>query len=252
VVGLGPGADDLITPRARNVILNSDVIIGYHSYIELLTPELTRGKIILSSGMRKEVERCSRAIDMAMEGRVTTIVCGGDAGIYGMAGLLLELISARGLQETLEIDIVSGIPAFVSVASLLGAPLMHDFAVISLSDLLTPWEKIEQRIESAASGDFVLVLYNPRSKKRQWQIERARSVILKHRAPETPVGIVRNATREDEWVRLGTLSGFSSSDLDMNTTLIVGDSSTRIIYGKMITPRGYFDKYSLNKISRHE
>ncbi len=242
-MGIGPGAHDLVTPRARNVLMASDVIVGYHVYLKLLEPELKEGKEIISTPMRKEIERCTMAIDKVLGGRRTSIVSSGDSGIYGMAGLVLELLYSRGLIDKVSVEIVPGIPSFVAVSSLLGAPLMHDFAVISLSDLLTPWDRIEKRVLSASEGDFVIVLYNPRSKKRDWQIKRAIELIREHRSPDTPVGIVRNAAREDESVFISTLSHIDYERIDMLTTVIVGNSSSRIISDRIITPRGYTEKY---------
>lgn len=219
--------------------MESDVIVGYHTYIKLLEPDITEGKKIISTGMKKEIERCNMAIEEALKGRVTSIVSSGDSGIYGMAGLALELVYSKGIMNKLTVEIVPGIPSFVAVASLLGAPLMHDFAVISLSDLLTPWSKIEKRIQSAAESDFVIVLYNPRSKKRHWQIKKAIELISKYREPQTPVGIVRNATRDDESISISTLSNMDYQQVDMLTTVIIGNSTSRILSHRIITPRGY-------------
>lgn len=217
--------------------------MGYDTYMGLLDPHLLEGKETIATGMRKEMERCRAAIEKAREGRQTAVVSSGDAGIYGMAGLVLELLDEAGLQGKIEVEIVPGIPALAAAAALLGAPLMHDFAVVSLSDLLTPWDVIRSRIEAAARADYVIVLYNPRSKRRNWQLTRAKEILLTFRNGSTPVGIVKNATREGQSVELTTLSDLDESRADMLSILVVGNSQTRVRGEKMITPRGYLQKY---------
>jgi precorrin-3B C17-methyltransferase len=219
------------------------VIVGYDTYMGLLEPHLLEGKETVATGMRKEMERCRAAIDKTMEGRQTAVVSSGDAGIYGMAGLVLELLEEQGLLGKIEVEIVPGIPALAAAAALLGAPLMHDFAVVSLSDLLTPWEVIRSRIEAAAKADYVIVLYNPRSKRRNWQLTRAKEILLTCRNGSTPVGVVRNAMREGQWIEVTTLSDLDESQADMLSILVVGNSRTRILGGRMVTPRGYLQKY---------
>jgi precorrin-3B C17-methyltransferase len=219
------------------------VIVGYDTYMGLLEPHLLAGKETIATGMRKEMERCRAAIEKAKEGRQTAVVSSGDAGIYGMAGLVLELLDEEGLQGKIEVEIIPGIPALAAAAALLGAPLMHDFAVVSLSDLLTPWEMIRSRIEAAARADYVIVLYNPRSKRRNWQLTRAKEILLTFRDGSTPVGIVKNAMREGQSVERTTLSDLDESKADMLTILVVGNSQTKVRGEKMITPRGYLQKY---------
>ena len=236
VVGLGPGDTNYLAPKAREVILQSGVIAGYTGYIELI-PELVKGKEIIATGMKGELERCEAAIDAALKGKQVCVVSSGDAGIYGMAALLYEL---AGKHHRIEIEVIPGITAAVSAAAILGSPLTNDFAVISLSDLLTPWETIEKRLDSASAADFVLCLYNPQSKKRSGCLEKACAVILRRKPPETMCGYVRNAFRGDETEsRICTLTELSKAQVDMFTTVIIGNSGTRIINGKLVTVRGY-------------
>ncbi|MEW6669097.1 MAG: precorrin-3B C(17)-methyltransferase [Thermodesulfobacteriota bacterium] len=232
-----------MAPRARKALERAEVIVGYDTYMGLLDPHLLQGKETIATGMRKEMERCRAAIDKAVEGRQTAVVSSGDAGIYGMAGLVLELLDQRGLLGKVDVEIIPGIPALAAAAALLGAPLMHDFAVVSLSDLLTPWEVIRSRIEAAAKADYVIVLYNPRSRKRNWQLTRAKEILLACRSGSTPVGIVRSAMREGQWVEVTTLSGLDETHADMLSILVVGNSRTRVLGGRMVTPRGYLQKY---------
>ena len=237
VVGIGPGDPEDMTLRAVNALRDCDVIVGYTAYVDLVKP-LFPGKQTVSTPMRGEVERCRRALVMAREGREVAVVCSGDAGVYGMAGLLYEL---RGGDDAPEIEVVGGLTAALSGAALLGAPLANDFAVISLSDLLTPWEVIEKRLESAAAGDFAVVLYNPGSSKRRDSLRRACDVLLRHAAPETVCGAARSIGREGERIELMSLAELREYNADMFTTVFVGNSRTRAIGGKMVTPRGYRD-----------
>lgn len=235
IVGIGPGDLKHMTFEARDAIESSDVVVGYDTYLKLIDP-LLANKIVVSSGMTKEVERCREAIRLAGEGRTVALVSSGDAGVYGMAGLVLELAPP----EPVEVVVVPGVSAVQAAAAVLGAPLMHDFAVISLSDLLTPWELIEQRLEAAASANFVVALYNPRSKGRTRHIERAREILLRSRAQETPVGIVRNACRDNEDKIVTTLADMPVERIDMFSLVIVGNSATFVDkQGRMVTPRGY-------------
>jgi len=231
-----------MTPAAGEALGAAEVIVGYQTYLDLI-PEFLVGKEVIASQMMKEVDRCRKALDLAAEGKKVALVSGGDPGIYAMAGLVFEM--AREQSVTVEIEVIAGIAALNACAARLGAPLMHDFAAISLSDLLTPWEKIEQRLEAAASADFVVVIYNPKSKKRAEHIVKAREILLAHRAPETPVGIVTAATRENERIVLTTLGKMLESEIDMQTTIIVGNSMTFAWQGLMVTPRGYAAKYAL-------
>lgn len=239
VVGLGPGRAELLTPQARGVLEKSQAILGYSVYVDLIPAELLEGKQILTSGMRREVERCARAVDLALQGKDTALVSSGDAGIYGMAGPCLEMLEERRALDLVEMEIVPGIPALAAAAALLGAPLMHDFAVISLSDLLTPWELILRRIEHGCLADFVIVLYNPRSKGRDWQLAKALEVAARHRRPTTPVGLVRNAHRSNQETSVWTLETIPVERVDMLSILFIGNSQTRKLGRRMLTPRGY-------------
>jgi precorrin-3B C17-methyltransferase len=243
VVGIGPGDTAHLTPAARHAVETADVIVGYVTYLRLiksLAPDVPRE----SSGMRKEVERVTRAVDHAVQGRRVAVVSGGDAGIYGMAGLVYEVLRERGLTG-IAVDVVPGITALSAAAALLGAPLMTDFAVISLSDQLVPREDILKRVELAAQADFVIGLYNPKGKQRGEAFDRACEIISRHRAPDTPVGVVRAAARDGQQVTVTTLAQLSRVEVDMLTIIVVGNSRTFLHGGKMITPRGYGDKYEL-------
>ncbi len=235
VIGIGPGDLTHMTYEAREAIESADTVVGYKTYLDLIDP-LLAGKEVLSSGMTREVERCREALRLAGEGRTVALVSSGDAGVYGMAGLVLELSPP----DDIDVIIIPGVSAVQAAASVLGAPLMHDFAVISLSDLLTPWELIEKRLAAAASADFVVALYNPRSKGRVRHIERARDILISSRSPETPVGIVRNACRDGEEKIIATLSDMPLERIDMFSLVIVGNSATFVdSHGRMVTPRGY-------------
>jgi precorrin-3B C17-methyltransferase len=242
VVGTGPGAVEHITPAVMACIHEADVVIGYSTYLELLADQLV-GKKIFSSAMMQEVARCNTAFDLADAGNKVVMVSGGDPGIYAMAGLLFEIAIERN--SPISIEVFPGIAAINSCAARLGAPLMHDFAAVSLSDLLTPWETIERRLHAAASADFVIALYNPKSKKRTEHIIRARDILLKYRQPSTPVGIVKGATRTDERVLVTDLENMLNAEITMQTTIIIGSSCTYSWRGKMVTPRGYGGKYAL-------
>lgn len=236
-MGLGPGGLEDLTLRAKKALEAADCVVGYTRYVELVRP-LISGKEVFSTGMTHEVERCEKAISLARVGRLVAVVSSGDSGIYGMAGLIFELLSG---DNSVEVEVIPGVPAFVAAASLLGAPLMHDFASISLSDLLTDWALIETRLDCAAKADFVIALYNPKSSKRVEGLGRALEVIGRHREGSTPVGIVRNASRKDEEVIITTLKEAPSfaEKIDMLTILIIGNSSTFSAGGRLITPRGY-------------
>ncbi|MGQ9812840.1 MAG: precorrin-3B C(17)-methyltransferase [Dissulfurimicrobium sp.] len=242
VVGTGPGGSEHITPAAIDAISNADVVIGYKTYLDLILA-LIKGKEVISSEMMKEVERCRLALKLAEDGKTVALVSGGDPGIYAMAGLVFELARASDLH--LDIQVIPGITALNACASRLGAPIMHDFAAISLSDLLTPWDVIETRLRAAASADMVIVIYNPKSKRREGHIMKARDIILKHRPPETPVGIVTAATRNDESIIITDLGAMGEATINMQTTVIIGNSLTFVWNNRMITPRGYQNKYLL-------
>ncbi|MDA8088388.1 MAG: precorrin-3B C(17)-methyltransferase [Nitrospiraceae bacterium] len=246
VVGTGPGGLEHLTPKAIDAIRESDYIVGYKSYLAHIAP-LIKGKRLVSSSMTEEVMRVKEAVRLASGGNKVCLISGGDPGIYGMAGLAIEV--AANMDPALEVSIIPGISALNACASALGAPLMHDFAVISLSDRLTPWEVIEERLEAAARADFVTVLYNPKSGGRQAQIERAREIMLAHRDSKTPVGIVTDATRQEEDAVITTLGGMLGHEINMKSTVIIGNSKSRRLDGRlgermMLTPRGYERKYS--------
>lgn len=237
VTGLGPGAADQMTQKARKVLEHCPVIVGYTVYIDLIREEYP-DKRYLSTPMRKETERCRMAFEEAEKGNDVAMVCSGDAGIYGMAGLILEI--GKDYPKT-EVEIVPGITAASGGAAVLGAPLMHDFAVISLSDLLTPWETIEQRLRAAAEADFVICLYNPASRKRADYLAKACGIILQYRSPDTVCGTVRNIGREGEAYSVLSLEELRETKADMFTTVFVGNSNTKELNGRMVTPRGYKD-----------
>lgn len=241
VVGIGPGSPADLTPRARRAIDEAQVVVGYNTYLKLIEP-LLAGKEIIGTGMMQEEERCRLAVESAVHGKKTAVVSGGDAGIYGMAGLVLELVTKREKGERPEFACIPGVSAVNAAAAVLGAPLMHDFAVISLSDRLTPWETIAKRLAAAAQGDFVIALYNPKSKLRPEQIQKARDIMLRHKSPQTPVGIVTGATREGQTKQIATLADFTAAEINMFSLVIVGNSQTYVQDGYMITPRGYGTK----------
>jgi precorrin-3B C17-methyltransferase len=242
VVGTGPGQEDYLTPKASRAIRNADAIVGYGLYLDLVR-SLVADKEIVSTGMAQEIDRCRRAIELAAEGKKVAVISGGDPGIYAMAGLVLELLKkdAAGISPE-DVEIIPGISALNACAARLGAPLMHDFAAISLSDRLTPWQTIETRIEAAAQADFVIALYNPKSRGRRTHIEKACAMIMKYRSPATPVGIVKAAMRKDEAVVVTELGNVPYDIIDMQTTVIIGNSRTQTWNGLMITPRGYEKK----------
>lgn len=229
--------------------------MGYKTYLELI-PDLLEGKKVFASGMKREIERCQIAIEQALAGHHVAVVSSGDAGIYGMAGLVLDICKKRGLEvansshateenPTIEFEVIPGVAAVNAAASILGAPLMHDFAVISLSDHLTSWDLIEKRLFAAASADFVIAIYNPRSKTRPHLLEEAVKIISKHRPDQTPVAIVRSAMRVNQWCHITTLAQIPVSEVDMQSIVIVGNTSSYVWKGWMITPRGYLEKYGL-------
>ncbi len=238
VIGIGPGGADQMTPRARAAIEASDIIAGYTTYIDLVRP-LIGDREILQTPMKQEIDRCTRARDAALTGKTVAMICSGDAGVYGMAGLMHEVCAEY---PQIDIEVVPGITAACAGAAVLGAPLIHDFAVISLSDLLTPWEKIEKRLDLAAQADFCICLYNPSSKKRADYLQKACDIMLKSKSPDTPCGYVQNIGRDGERGTVCTLAELRDTSVDMFTTVFVGNSQTRVIGGKLVTPRGYENK----------
>ena len=233
VVGIGPGSYEDMTIRAVNALKDSELIVGYTVYIDLIREHFPE-KEMLTTPMRKERERCQMALLEAGKGKTVSMVCSGDSGVYGMSGLILEL-SEGGV----EIEIIPGVTAALSGGALLGAPLGHDFAVISLSDLLTPMELIEERLKLSSKADMVICLYNPSSKKRADYLKRACEIMLEYKAPETVCGLARNVGREGEALAVMTLETLKETSVDMFTTVYIGNSMTREIGGKMVTPRGY-------------
>ncbi|KOY83285.1 precorrin-3B C(17)-methyltransferase [Lysinibacillus macroides] len=248
VVGFGPGDFKHITTRAVEALQQSDMIIGYKTYVELIQ-DLVNAKSIVSTGMTEEVSRAQEAVRQAEAGSIVSVISSGDAGVYGMAGLVYEVLIELGWTEAtgIEVEIVPGISAINSCASLLGAPIMHDACTISLSDHLTPWNLIAKRVEAAAMADFVIALYNPKSGRRTRQIAEAQRILLEYRSPDTPVGLVKSAYRERQEVTMTTLAEMLEHDIGMLTTVIIGNSSTFFYDNKMITPRGYQRKYTLGE-----
>ena len=234
VVGIGPGDADQMTLRAMRALERCEVIAGYGVYVDLVKP-LLPDKEYLVTPMRKEAERCRMAIECACEGKTVAMISSGDAGVYGMAGLIHELSQGRELQ----IEVIPGVTAALSGGAVLGAPLTHDFAVISLSDLLTPWEKIEKRLDCAAQADLCVAIYNPASHRRADYLKRACEILMRHASPETVCGVVRNIGREGQEARILTLRELAEYPADMFTTVFIGNSQTKAIDGKMVTPRGY-------------
>ncbi|MGD6851364.1 MAG: precorrin-3B C(17)-methyltransferase [Candidatus Bathyarchaeia archaeon] len=237
VVGIGPGSPEHLTPKARAAIEAADVVVGYGTYIKLIQNIIKKNAEVASGTMGKEVERAQIAVDKAKEGKVVVMVSSGDPGVYGMAGIVLE-VAAKD-KTPVPVEIIPGVTAATAASAILGAPLISDFAVISLSDLLTPWEKIERRLEAASSADMSIVLYNPQSQGRVEPLIKAYEIMMKHIDPQTPVGIVRQAGREGQNYTITTLKDMLNCDIDMVTTIVVGNSATKVINGKMVTARGY-------------
>lgn len=260
VIGTGPGDVSYMAPRARALLNRADAVAGYTTYIDLIKPAIKEQQII-STGMKKEVERVEKAIDTALSGKSCALISGGDSGIYAMAGLVFELCQKKGIEllrhtsqksnplrnNCIEIEVVPGIPALAAGAALVGAPLTHDFAVVSLSDLLTPWETIEKRLHAAGFADYVIVIYNPKSKKRDWQLKKAQEILCEYRDGQTPVGIVTAAMREDQDVTIVPLNKIHRAQVGMQTILFIGNSTSARFADFMYTPRGYAKKYDLKK-----
>ena len=238
IIGLGPGGGEDLTGKARKALAESDVIVGYTVYIDLIRAEFGH-KELLTTPMRKEQERCEMALALADTGKTVAMVCSGDPGVYGMAGLCYELSPKW---PEVELSVIPGITAACGGAAVLGAPLMHDFCLISLSDLMTPWEKIEKRLRAAAEADFVLCIYNPSSHKRKDYLARACAILLEAKSPDTPCGYVREIGRDGEAATVLTLGQLRDAQVDMFTTVFVGNSQTKVIGGKLVTPRGYLQR----------
>ena len=250
IVGVGPGHHDHMTFRAKRVIEESDTIVGYETYVNLVE-DLIEGKDDHRYAMTQEVERAHQCIDLAKEGKIVSLVSSGDPGIYGMAGLIFEILAESGWnpENDLQVELVPGVSALNSCASLIGSPLMTDFAVVSMSDLLVPWEIIVKRVEAAAQGDYVIVIYNPSSKKRIHQLQDTRKLLLKYRKASTPVAIIKGAFRKSQTIVMTDLEHLEehSDKLGMISTVIVGNSSTYNFKDLMINPRGYTSKYNLQE-----
>ncbi len=250
IVGVGPGHHDHMTFRAKKVIEESDTIVGYETYVNIVQ-DLIDGKDVYRYAMTQEVERAHQCIDLAKSGKIVSLVSSGDPGIYGMAGLIYEMLAESGWnpKNGLPVEVIPGVSALNSCASIIGSPLMTDFAVLSMSDLLVPWEIIVKRVEAAAQGDFVIVIYNPSSKKRIHQLQDTIKILLKYRKPTTPVAIIKGAFRDSQSVVLTDLENITnySDKLGMITTVIIGNSSTYNYKDLMINPRGYTSKYNLQE-----
>ncbi len=238
VAGIGPGSKEDITPAVINAMKISQVIVGYKYYFQFVEDIINPNTICIDTGMKKERERAEEAFLHAEEGKTVCVISSGDSGIYGMAPLVYEMRDER--KSRIEVEVLPGISAFQKAAALLGAPIGHDFCIISLSDLMTPWDRIEKRITAAASADFVTAVYNPKSKGRYWQLYRLIELFLKERSPETPIGYVRQAGREEQEIKVTTLAEFDPEEIDMFTIIIIGNSQSYISNNNIITPRGYY------------
>ena len=238
IAGIGPGSKEDITPAVLEAVQKADAIVGYKYYFQFIEPYVRSGCECIDTGMKKERERAEQAFLLAEQGKTVVVISSGDAGLYGMAPLIYEMKQVR--QADIEIVSLPGISAFQKAASLLGAPTGHDMCIISLSDLMTPWEIIERRIKAAAVGDFVTAVYNPKSHGRYWQLYRLQELFLKYRSADTPIGYVRQAGREEQEIKVMTLGEFDPEDVDMFTVIIIGNSQSYISEGRFITPRGYY------------
>ena len=237
VVGIGPGDKEMMTEQAQKVLMLCDIIVGYKTYTDIVK-NYYPDKEYFENGMRQETERCKKCVELAKEGRTVALICSGDAGIYGMASPLLETAEEEGFDD---IEIVPGITAALSGAAVLGAPVGHDLCIISLSDLLTPWERIEKRLRAAAEGDFCIAIYNPSSHKRADYLKKACEILMEKISPDTACGYVRNIGREGTVSKVCTLAELSDEQVDMFTTVFIGNSMTRTVNGRLITPSGYID-----------
>ena len=238
IAGIGPGSQEDITPAVLEAVQQADAIVGYKYYFQFIEPYVKKGCECIDTGMKKERERAEQAFLLAETGKTVVVISSGDAGLYGMAPLIYEMAEAKG--SDISIETLPGISAFQKAASLLGAPIGHDTCIISLSDLMTPWEVIERRIKAAATGDFVTAIYNPKSHGRYWQLYRLQELFLMERSADTPVGYVRQAGRPEQQVKVTTLGAFDPEDIDMFTVVLIGNSQSYISDGKIITPRGYY------------
>ena len=244
VAGIGPGSKEDITPAVLEAVREADAVVGYKYYFQFIETYVKTGCECIDTGMKKERERAEQAFLLAEQGKTVVVISSGDAGLYGMAPLIYEMREERRIanpsQPEIEIQTLPGISAFQKAASLLGAPIGHDICLISLSDLMTPWEVIERRIKAAAVGDFVTAVYNPKSHGRYWQLYRLQELFLKYRSVETPIGYVRQAGRDEQEIKVTTLEKFDPEEVDMFTVILIGNSQSYIANGKFITPRGYY------------
>ena len=238
VAGIGPGSEEDITPAVLRAVQESDVIVGYKYYFRFVKAYLRPDAVCVDSGMKAERQRAEEAINYALEGKTVCVISSGDAGIYGMSPLIYEMMRDKGI-EGLEVEVLPGISAFQKAAALLGCPIGHDLCILSLSDLMTPWLRIERRIEAAAYGDFITAIYNPKSQGRYWQLYRLIEIFSQHRSPDTPVGYVRQAGRPEQEVTLTTLAEFDPEQVDMFTVVLIGNTQSYNWEGHFITPRGY-------------
>ena len=240
LVSLGPGDLALLPAAARAALVEAEVVIGYGLYLDLVALLLDRTRQrIIARPLGAELQRAREALEVAHGGAAVALVSSGDIGVYGMAGPVFQQLAALGWSDAVQIEVIPGISAVQAAAARLGAPIAHDFCCISLSDLLTPWNVIERRVQAAALGDFVIAFYNPRSRERDWQLEAARTILLRHRAPVTPVAIARAVTRPDEQIRCTTLAELNVAQVDMLSLVLVGNSQTQQFGRWMATPRGY-------------
>ncbi|MBQ9452819.1 MAG: precorrin-3B C(17)-methyltransferase [Desulfovibrio sp.] len=252
VIGLGPGSTECLTPQAYAALSAAGCIVGYRRYVNMVPPELLAGKCCIQSAMRQERERCEAAVKSACEGIPTALVCSGDPGVYAMAGLALETLEIYDLVDKIPFVVIPGVPAVCAAAALLGAPLIHDFACISLSDLLTPWERIVRRLTAALEADFTCVIYNPRSKGRPHYLTQALELAAQFRAPHCPVGLVRQAFRPGQKVGVYRLDQFCTEQVDMLSICIIGNTESRALGPYMLTPRGYSRKTASGRDSVQE
>ena len=252
IAGLGPGNEGDMTLAVREALQSADVVVGYQYYFQFIKPYVREDCECVDTGMKKERQRAEQAIELAEQGKTVVVISSGDAGIYGMTPLIYEMKRHHAATD-IEVSSLPGISAFQKAASLLGAPIGHDLCIISLSDLMTPWEVIERRIKAAATGDFVTAIYNPKSHGRYWQLYRLQELFLQERSAETPVGYVRQAGRDDEEMKITTLGAFDPEDIDMFTVVLIGNSQSYIADGHIITPRGYYREETTegNKIGQN-
>ena len=240
IAGIGPGSQEDVTPAVLEAVREADVIVGYKYYFQFIEPYVTPGCECIDTGMKRERERAEQAFLLAEQGKAVVVISSGDAGIYGMAPLVFEMKRDKG--SDISIEVLPGISAFQKAASLLGAPIGHDMCIISLSDLMTPWEVIERRIKAAAVADFVTAIYNPKSHGRYWQLYRLQEIFLQERSADTPVGYVHQAGRPEQEVKVTTLGAFDPEDVDMFTVILIGNSQSYIADGRFVTPRGYYNR----------